>query len=72
MVLRLIAGLTALLCLLGLAYGTRQKPRNVTPTKLERTCSITTKGTHPLFDPPRQAFVPCHLLDEYLQASWSI
>jgi hypothetical protein len=67
-----IAALVAIACLVALVIETWPRPRDLSPSRLERTCSITSKGTHPLFDPPRQTFVPCHLLDEYLQQTWSI
>ena len=57
---RLLAVLAALLCLLGLAWGYQAKPRNLHPSKLEKTC------------PFGGAWVPCFIRDEALQQTWEI
>lgn len=57
---RLLAGLVALLCLLGLAWEARPQPRNLHPSKLEKTCAY------------RGAWVPCFIVDEALQSTWDV
>lgn len=60
MTARLIAALAVLLCLLGMAWETRAKPRNFHPSRLEKSC------------PAGPFFVPCFIKDEALQQTWDI
>lgn len=55
-----IAALAALLCLLAFALAAREQPRKSSPSALEKTCLY------------RGNALPCFILDEALQTTWSV
>lgn len=60
MTARNIAALVVLGCLIALAVETHPKPRNLSPSRLERTCFY--KG----------AWLPCFIRDEATSQTWDI
>ena len=55
-----LAALVALLCLIAFGIRAGEQPRNLSPSKLEKTCFY--QGT----------WLPCFIKDEALQTSWDI
>lgn len=58
MAARITAALMALACVLALAWETRAKPRDRSPSKLEKSCHY--EGN----------WLPCFIRDEALQQQW--
>ena len=55
-----ITALVVALCLLAFALAAREQPRQSFPSRLEKTCLY------------RGNALPCFILDEALQTTWSI
>lgn len=60
MMARIVAVAVAFLCLGALVVESRPRPRDNSPSKLEKTC------------PFEGAWAPCFIVDEALQQQWDI